>query len=1079
MRRVLLAVAAIPCLLVGPTPADEKKGGPDEFKRLEFRSVGPAVGGRVSRACGVPGDPLVYYAATAGGGVWKSEDAGLNWKSIFDDQPVSSIGAIAVAPSDPNVVYVGSGEANIRGNVQAGNGIYKSGDAGKTWQHVWKQEGQIGTVVVHPTNADVAFAAVLGKAFGPNEQRGVYRTTDGGKTWKKVLYVSPDAGASDVCFDPASPNTLFAGTWQTRRYPWDMTSGGPGSGLYVSRDLGETWTQLVARPEDPEEAAKEPAKGKKFADGLPEGTWGKVCVAVAPSDGRRVYALIEADKGGLFRSDDGGKSWDRVNDSRALRQRAWYFNTVTVHPTNPDIVYFPQVPLLKSTDGGKTLQRVKGPHHGDHHDLWIDPKNPDRMIDSNDGGVDITLNAGKTWFAPALPIGQIYRLACDNRTPYRVMASFQDIGTARGPSHSLNGDGILLSDWEYVGGGEAGHVVPDPKNPAVVWAGEYAGIITRRDDATRQARMVTAWPFNPSGHAPETLKHRYQWTAPILVSPHDSGKVYHASQHVLRSTNNGQKWDVISEDLSRNDRTKQQWAGGPITGDNTGVEVYGTVFALAESPKKAGLLYAGTDDGLVHVSHDDGKTWTKGSTNLPAMPEWGTVQCIEPSPHAAETAYLTLHRYRLDDTKPYLFKTTDAGKSWKSIAGGLPDDQYVMVVREDPKKKGMLYVGTNRGVWFSPDDGVRWQQLRLNLPTVAVNDLTVKADDLVVGTIGRSIWILDDLTPLRQWTADTARKPAVLFPPRPATLWSLASTHAGDFALKASVGKNPESGAVLHYSLGKKVEGELLIEILDARDKVVAKLSSKKKDDKDDPDPGAYGGPDEKEKPLSREPGLHRVAWDLRHEAPETPRNARTDGGNPKQGPRVAPGTYQVRLTVNGEKVTQPLEVTADPRYVTRHAGEAPGVKDQEEFLLKVTADVTRLAKVIEQVRAIRKQIEARNDLLKDDDGAKALVAASKALLPKLDALEEKLHNPKAKVSYDILAMKGGAQIYSQLVWFLSTIKDTDGPVPDGVREVYDAERKKLDALDKEWRDLLDREVKSLNEQAKGIDVPGVLVPRK
>ncbi len=1077
MHRVMLTIAALVCL-PGLSPADDHHGGPEEFRRLEFRSIGPAVGGRVSRACGVPGDPLVYYAATAGGGVWKSSDAGIHWEPLFDDQPVSSIGSIAVAASDPNVVYVGSGEANIRGNVLAGNGIYRSTDAGQTWQHVWKQEGQIGTLIVHPGDADIAFAAVLGKAFGPNEERGVSPTADGGKTWRRVLFVSPDAGASDVCFDPSNPHILFAGTWQARRSPWNLTSGGPGSGLYVSHDLGETWTQLIARPEDPQEAAKEPPKGKKFARGLPAGIWGKIGVAVAPSDGSRVYALIEADKGGLFRSNDGGKTWDRVNDSRALQQRFWYFGTLTVHPTNADVVYFPQVPLLRSSDGGKTLQRIKGADHGDHHDLWIDPKNPERMIDSNDGGIDITHNAGKTWFAPALPIGQIYRLACDSATPYRVLAAFQDIGTARGPSHSLSSDGILLSDWETVGGGEAGFAVPDPKNPAIVWAGEYAGIITRRDDATRQDRLVTAWPFNSSGHAPADLKYRFQWTAPILISPHDSRKVYHAANVIFRTTNNGQSWQPISGDLTRNDRLKQQWSGGPITGDNTGVEMYGTVFALAESPKQAGLLWAGSDDGLVHLSRDDGKTWQNVTKNLPALPEWGTIQCIEPSPHDAETAYLTVHRYRLDDAKPYLFKTTDAGKTWKSLAGGLPQDQYVMVVREDPKAKGMLYAGTNRGVWLSRDDGSHWEQLKLNLPTAAVTDLAIKEDDLVVGTIGRSLWILDDLTPLRQWKPDLARESGVLLPPRPATLWSLTSTHAGNFALKASVGDNPPPGAILHYVLGKKVEGELIIEILNDQNKVVAKLSSKKKEDRHDPDPGSYSDSDEPEEPLSREPGLHRTTWDLHHDAPETPRNARVDLGNPEVGPRVAPGRYTVRLTANGQSRTQPLEVRADPRY-RPGVTAMPELKEQEKFLLGIAADITHLTKIVEQVRSVRKQIEARNDLLKDDDAARSLVAASKKVLPKLDELEGKLHNPKAKVSYDILAQKGGAQLYSQLAWLLESIKETDGEVPDGVRDLHAEQRQILEKLAKQWRALIDGDLKQLNEQAKKLDIPGLLLPRQ
>lgn len=1072
MRPSLLT--AIVLTLALAARADDPKGGPEEFKRLKFRNVGPACGGRVSRACGVPGDPLTYYAATAGGGVWKSSDGGVNWQAITDDMPLHSVGSLAVAPSDPNVIYAGAGEANIRGNVLGGNGIYRSTDAGKTWQHVWKQAGQIGTLIVHPTNADIAFAAVLGKAFGPNEERGVFRTLDGGKSWQRVLFKDRDTGASDVAFDPTNPRVLFAGTWQARRSPWDLTSGGPGSGLHTSTDGGTTWTQLVAKPEDPIEAAKEPAKGKRYAEGLPEGIWGKVCVAISASNNQRIYALIEAEKGGLFRSDDGGKTWDNVNDSRALRQRAWYFSTLTVHPTNADTVYFPQVPLLKSVDGGKTLQRVKGPHHGDHHDIWLDPKNPERIIDSNDGGVDISTNGGKTWLAPALPIGQAYRVSCDNAMPYRVMAAFQDIGTARGPSNSLTGDGIELGQWETVGGGEAGHVVPDPSNPKVVWAGEYAGIITRYDDTTRQARMVTAWPFDPSGFAPSTLKYRYQWTAPILVSKHDPKVVYHGANVVFRTTNGGLRWEEASKDLTRNDKTKQQWAGGPITGDNTGVEVYGTVFALAESPLKAGLLWAGSDDGLVHVSRDHGKNWTDVTKFLPGLPEFATVQCIEPSPHHAETAYLAAQNYRLDDVKPYVYKTTDGGKTWKPLAG-LPTDQYTMAVREDSKAKGHLYVGTNQGVWFSPDDGQTWQHLKLNLPTVAVPDLKVHGDDLVVATVGRSLWILTDLTPLRAWSVEKSREAALLYPPLPATLWGTTSTLSAPFALKASVGANPPEGAILHYSLGKKVEGELLLEVL-AGTKVIATLTSKKQEEyPENVDPGSYSGPPEPEEPLSRELGLHRVVWNLRHDGPSTIRGARADYTPPRHGPRVAPGEYKVRLTAGGTSMLTTLLVGADPRIGPVLAAD---LKAQEQFLLGVTGDLTRLTKAVEQMRAVRKQIEARHELLKDEKALAPLVEAGKGVLTKLDKLEEQFHNPKAKVSYDILAMRGGAQLYSQLIWYLATIEGTDGPVPEGVGALVQEKRAELNRLEKEWRDLLADDLKRLNEQAQKLEVPGLILPR-
>ncbi|HEV3145607.1 MAG TPA: hypothetical protein VGZ47_17060, partial [Gemmataceae bacterium] len=578
--------------------ADDKPEVPPELKGLKYRMIGPAIGGRVSRSSGVPGDPNTYYAATAAGGVWKSTDGGFTWKPIFDDQPIASMGSIAVAPSDPNVIYAGSGEANIRGNVSPGNGIYKSTDAGKSWKQVWTNIGQIGTMIVHPTNPDIAYAAVLGNPFGPNAERGVYRTKDGGKNWERVLFVDENTGASDVCFDPSNSRILFAGTWQTRRRPWELTSGGPGSGLHVSRDGGDTWDSLKDA-----KSAKEGLKpsDKFLKNGLPNGNWGKVGVGVAASDSRRVYALIEADEGGLFRSNDGGESWSRVNSERILRQRAWYYTTFTIDPTNADVIWAPQVPLLKSIDGGRSFQRVPGYHHGDMHDVWIDPKNPKRIIASNDGGVDISTNGGESWYAPPLPIAQFYHVAVDNRVPYHVAGCVQDIGSASGPSDSL-AQKIFLSDWENVGGGEAGFVAFDWSDPNIVYAGEYGGYISRYDHRTRQARNISIYPYNPSGHGGEDLKYRFQWTAPILVSPHDAKTVYHAANVLFRTHDGGVTWEKVSPDLTRNDKNKQKWSGGPITGDNTGVEVYCTIFALAESPVTKGVLWAGSDDGLIHVS---------------------------------------------------------------------------------------------------------------------------------------------------------------------------------------------------------------------------------------------------------------------------------------------------------------------------------------------------------------------------------------------------------------------------------------------------------------------------------------------
>ncbi len=1064
MRRWLALTLLVACA-AARADDDAPKGGPEPLKHLKYRSLGPSAGGRVARVAGVPGDPLTYYAATASGGVWKSADGGLHWKPVFDDQPASSMGAVAVAASDPNVVYAGSGEANIRGNVAAGNGIYKSTDAGKSWVHVWKQQGQIGQIVVHPKNADVAFAAVLGHAFGSNPERGVYRTSDGGKTWKQVLAKDADTGAVDVCLDPSNPHIVFATLWQARRRPWELTSGGPGSGLYVSRDGGDTWKRLGPSPQPPVPEKQGEGGEKK---GLPEGTWGRVGVAVAPSDGRRVYALVEAEKGGLFRSDDGGESWSLVNDHAILRQRAWYYSTMTVDPQSRDVVWFPQVRLLKSVDGGKTVKPVKGPHHGDHHDVWIDPLNPRRMIDGNDGGVDVTVNGGETWFAPPLPISQFYHVNVDNRVPYHVSGCMQDLGTASGPSNSLSAGGIQVGDWYPVGGGETGHTAPDPSDPDVVYAGEYGGILTRYDHRTRQARNVSIYPTNPSGHAAASLRYRFQWTAPVLVSVHDPKVVYHGANVLFRTGDGGKTWQRISNDLTRDDKTKQQWSGGPITGDNTTAEFYDTIFALAESPKQKGVLWAGSDDGLVHVSADDGKTWTNVTKNIPGLPDWGTVACVEASPFEPGTAYVVVDNHRMDDMRPYLWRTDDFGKTWASLAAKLPPEAPLHAVREDPKRRGLLYLGTENGVSFSADAGATWQELKLNLPTVAVTDLRVKDNDLVLATNGRSLWVFDDLTPVREF-AGVGDRPMFLFPTQPAIRWRYHAPVYGTADKRA--GANPPVGAVVHYYLKTKPKGELKLDVLDERGELVASLSSKPEPEDfpaDDPD-----GPDEPKKPaLKAEAGVQQAVWDLRFKGADAIKGAKTDGGNPRHGLLAPPGRYTLRFVAEGATLAGTVDVLPDPRVKLPAAEVAEGVK----FARAVRDAVVRVTRQVNRLRAVRQQLVSRDELLKDDAKAAALVAASKALVTKLDAVEAKLHNPKARVSYDILAQKGGAQLYSRLASLLESADD-DGAPTQGMREVFADEQKQLALLDQEMAALLTGEVTKLNEQATKLGVPGILVP--
>ncbi len=1087
--------------LVNPLAADETKS-PPQFEHLKYRSIGPYTGGRVARVTGVPGDPYTYYAATAAGGVWKSEDGGISFKPVFDDQPIHSIGSIAVAPSDPNVVYVGTGEANIRGNVAAGIGIFKSTNGGKTWKHVWKQVGHIGAMIVHPKNADIAFAAVLGHAFGPNQERGIYRTQDGGLTWERVLFVSVDAGGSDVCFDPNNPRIVFAGTWQTRRKPWEMTSGGPGSGLHVSRDGGDTWEKIA-----PEADAKK-AKEK----GLPPGPYGKVCVVVAPADSKRVYAMIEAEKGGLYRSDDGGETWKLASDSKAIRKRPWYFSIFTVDPTNADIVWVPQVPLMKSIDGGKNFEVVKGTHHPDHHDCWIDPKNPRRMIVCNDGGVDISTNGGKSWHASPLPIAQFYHIACDNSVPYRVMGCMQDQGTASGPSNSLCSAGIVLGDWHHVGGGEAGFAIPDPFNPNIVYAGEYSGIITRYDHRTRQARHVGIYPFDQSGHGGDVMKYRFQWTAPVLVSRHSPGVVYHAANVLFRTKDGGQTWDKISLDLTRDDKNKQRWSGGPITGDNTGAEVYGTIFALAESPRDPKILWAGSDDGLVHVSRDGGIRWENVTANIPDLPDWGTVKCIEASAFDNGAAYLIVDAHRLDNYHPYVWKTSDFGKTWKKLGEDLDPEVHCHVIREDLKRKGLLYLGTERRVMFSTNDGESFQPLQLNMPTVAIHDLVVKDNDLVVGTNGRAIWIFDDLTPIREWTPTVGNKLNHLFTLQPAIRWRCHS-QVSDHQEKGK-GDNPPEGAVLSYYLKDKPKRPPTIEVLDAGNKRVIFIDGKEgkpaeeKDWSEDPEIEAH-------KPEApHEPGVNRFVWDLTHAGGEFIPKARIDGGNPAIGPHVSPGTYTIKVTIDGRVMTGKLEVRIDPRvteprgstrsnrgfetieikpreadpknkpeaapWLARETGNRAVIaeaQEQEKLALQLRDDLSKLSRMVIQLRTIRKQLDLHAELLADESRARALLKEGKALKDKLDALEARLHNPKAEVSYDILAQKGGARLYSQLGGLYEIVKSGDGPPTQGMVELAADLEKELEIHTAQFENIKREDLGKVNDLARKAQAPIIWIP--
>jgi photosystem II stability/assembly factor-like uncharacterized protein len=1038
---------------------------PKPYGVLKYRTVGPAVGGRVDRVTGVPGDPLTFYLAAAQGGIWKSEDGGRNFKPVFDDTANANTGSIAVAPSDPSIVYVGTGEANIRGNVAFGTGIFKSVDAGKSWTQVWKTHGQIGTIAVDPRDANVAYAAVLGSPFGASAERGVYRTRDGGKTWQRVLFKDERTGASDIAIDPSRPHVLFAGLWQAKREPWTMTSGGPGSGLYRSDDGGDSWKQISDH-------------------GLPLGEMGKIGVAIARSDPMRVYALIEAKDGGLFRSDDGGENWERASAARVLRQRAWYYMTMTIDPRDPDIVWFPQVNLVKTVDGGKTLVSVKGLHHGDNHDLWIDPTDTRRIIVGNDGGVDLSNDGGKSWWSPSLPLAQFYNIDADDRIPYHVGGTMQDQGTSSGPAYVLRGNGApLVADFYVVGGGEAGDFVYDRALPGHIYAGEYSGYISHYQELTGQFRDVTIYPHNMSGHGAIDGKYRFQWTAPIVASNYDAATLYHGANVLFKTTDRGAHWTAISGDLTRNDKSKQKWAGGPLTGDNTGVEIYDTIFSIAESPAAKDQIWVGTDDGLVQLTRDGGRSWQ--NVTPAKLPQWGTVECIEASRKDAGTAYVVVDNRRMNDVHPYLFRTRDFGKSWEQLAKGLPDDQHLFVLREDPTDANLLYVGSERGVFFSRDGGASFEDLRLNLPAIGVADIEVKHDDLILGT-RRSIWVLDDVSSLRQFVPSVRNEAVHLFKPRPAYRFRLDTRWDHDGATDAAPlgmivdywikdpGKDEPTDDDHPASPDAAHRNEVKLEISDAQGKIVRTLSTiarplkYPKDDADQP-------LEDEEKPeLTREEGFNRVVWDMRYEGSKRLEKAKIDAGEPERGITAPPGVYTLKLIAGGKSVTTTAEIKADPHSPV----PAAELQQNVAYALRARDALDQLVGDVETLRAIREQAQSIKRLVADDAAHRELRAGAEAVIKRCDELERDLHNPKAEVVYDVLGgREGGAKLYSQISPLYSDIQTSDYAPTQGQSEELEADLAEKAALEAKIAAFRSGEVARLEEQMRAANLPRVLVP--
>ncbi len=982
----------------------------------QWRCLGPHRGGRVVAVVGHPTEPMTFYFGACAGGVWKTTDGGTYWENVSDGSfATAAVGALAIAPSEPNVVYAGTGEACIRGNVSHGDGVYRSNDGGRTWANVGLRDTRhIGRVRVHPRDPDLVYVAALGHAWGPHRERGVFRSRNGGRTWDHVLFRSHGAGAVDLSMDHANPRVLYAAVWQARRTPWSMESGGPDSTLWKSSDGGDTWTDISRNP------------------GLPRGVLGRIGVAVSPADGRRVYAVVEADDGALFRSDDAGATWQRCSEEPGLRGRPWYYMHVFADPVDPDTVWVADYALWKSIDGGKTFVEVATPH-GDNHDLWIDPAHPRRMIEGNDGGACVTFNGGQSWSTIYnQPTAQFYHVCADDQQPYRIYGSQQDNWAISLPSQSHRG-AITMTDWIQPGGGESGYIAVKPGDPNIVVGGSIGtgpgmGRLIHYDHRSGQERVISVWPEGYGmGVAPAEHRYRFQWTFPVFYSRWDPRELWVAGNRVFRSVDEGHRWEVVSPDLTRNDPARLGSSGGPVTRDNTGAEVYCTIFALVESPHERDVLWAGTDDGLVHLSRDRGRTWQPVTPS--ELPEWALVSVLEPSPHDAATCYVAATRYKLDDLHPYLFKTTDYGRTWKRITEGLPEGELTRVVREDPSRRGLLYCGTETGLWVSFDDGGSWQSLRGNLPVTPIHDLIVKDTDLVVATHGRSFWILDDLAPLHQMAEATAAADAYLFAPRRTVRWRAYKGHgmkpgpgrevayrlAGSlgyaYRLTESptgekqerlldAGENPPNGVIIHYWLKNAPEGEVTLAFLDDDGREIRSFTSRPRDGAPASSsaqvaPGggeepaatreATASPADDEPRPTKNAGANRFVWNLRMaDATKLPDN-KGRGGTMEMlaGPRVPPGSYQVRLTVGGQTLTQRLDVVKDPRT------QATEAQLHEEFTWARKAHdlLTRVHDGVVRLRDVRTQAEAWSGRV----DSPAIRDAATALARTLTAIEGEL----------------------------------------------------------------------------------------
>ncbi len=1041
----LLGMTNIPSRTIHKKKKSDDQYPVSLYSQLQWRRIGPYRGGRAVVAAGVPSDPYTYYLGTAGGGLLKTTDGGKTWINISDGYFHSSgVGAIAVAPSDPNVIYVGMGETNIRGDITPGDGVYKSTDAGKTWTNIGLDSTHfISKIIVDPRDPNKVYVAAMGHVFHDNPQRGVYHSVDGGKTWTKILYKDEKTGAIDLAMDPNNPRILYAAMWQAYRAPWGLSSGGPGSSIYKSTDDGATWQDLTKNP------------------GLPKGILGKIGVAVSHGNST-VWAMIEAKHGGLFRSDDGGKTWTLVNDNHDITLRPWYYTKIFADPNNDNVLYTVDEDFWKSIDGGKTFHSIETPH-GDNHDLWINPNNSKIMVETNDGGGTVTFNGGKTWTKQNQNTGQFYHVSVDNRFPYQVYGAQQDFSALTIKSRT-KGYAITSDAWYPVAGGESGYVLPKPDQPTITFGGGYEGDMERYNEDTKEGFTIAPWPEDMDGYGAVSYKYRLKWTFPIMFSPFNPDAMYVGSQYVLKSTDEGNTWQRISPDLTRDDKAKQQPSGGPITTDETGTENYNTIFSLAESPVQKGVLWAGSDDGLIHISMNDGQTWKDVTPkDLSKFTSGALISMIEPSHFDAGTAYVAVNRYMDDDFHPYVFKTTDFGEHWKMITDGLPENEIVRAVREDPEKEDLLYLGTEYGVWVSFNGGDHWQRLQLNLPVVSVRDLQIqqRENDLVIATHGRGFWILDNLNPLRTLSNKVKNANVYLFKPEHAYLMKGGNRwKPGEAA-----GQNPPSGAVIFYDLKKEPEQgtkiNLTFETMDGD--TVRNFSSANGSS----DSGAFyesnnlaGG-----HKVTADAGMNRFVWDLRYPDAVEVQGIKSGTFYSRKGPKVAPGMYKVILRAGDKTLSQDLEVRTDPRIQATPDDFARRLV----LLKKIHKDLSTVNKAINQIESIHQQI---GDILKKYHavaGIGNLKQTGKALTDSLDSVETNMIQKHITTDEDVLRYP--VKLHTKISALGVTVGNSYARPTVGMEQVFDHLDTLLHEQLNRLNHILDTQVPSFNQAVQSIGV--------